>query len=214
MRIKAPAIAAVTIGFAIVLVWYFRSAPESTDAPEGVVERARAPSETVVAAPEPAHAAANVVADMPAPATEPVTAPTDGAPTLTPAPLPGETPVMPMAQLLESAQRQIPPALVQGEREFAAESVDANWAPGAEGSILSKFAEMPGLALISMQVECRSTMCRLQVASPNSPDAASRPFNILVDSIGLETRWKIAIIDPSGALQSVAYMRRESMAPE
>jgi hypothetical protein len=118
-----------------------------------------------------------------------------------------------MAQFLEALKQRAPPELVQGEQEFAAEIVDAAWAPGAEADILSRFAQMPGLAVISIQVECRSTMCRLQVASPSSRDAA-RPFNVLVDSIGLEARWRMAIVDPSGALQSVAYLRRAGDAPE
>lgn len=120
---------------------------------------------------------------------------------------------MPMAELLETRAEQVPPELVRGEREFAAEPVDASWAPSAEARILDAFAQMPGLALISLDVECRSTMCRLQAASPASQDGASRSFNILMDSSGLETRWQMAVIDPSGALQSVAYLRRVDVAP-
>lgn len=120
---------------------------------------------------------------------------------------------MPLAELLETRAEQVPPEIVRGERDFAAEPVDTSWAPSAEARILDAFAQMPGLALISLGVECRSTMCRLQAASPVSQDGASRSFNILVDSIGLGSRWRMAVIDPSGALQSVAYLRREDIAP-
>jgi len=119
-----------------------------------------------------------------------------------------------MAQLIESTNRErAPPELVEGERAFSAERVDATWAPGAEADILAKFAQMRGLALTSLQVECRSTMCRLQVASPISPDPARPPFNMIVNSIGFEPRWLMSVVD-SGTLQSVAYLPREEMVRE
>jgi hypothetical protein len=118
-----------------------------------------------------------------------------------------------MAQLIEARREPVPPELVEGERAFSAERVDATWAPGAEANILAKFAQMNGLALTSLQVECRSTMCRLQAASPISPDPARPPFNIIVDSIGFKPRWVMSVVD-SGAIQSVAYLPREDMAQE
>ena len=147
-----------------------------------------------------------------APAAVPVERSNEVRPAPPPASLPGETPVLPIAKLLEVLEQQAPPALIQGEREFAAEGVDVEWASGAEGEILSRVSQIPDLALISMQVECRSTMCRLQAASPISPAGGSRPFTTLVDSIGLEPRWIVAIPDASGALQLVAYLRRERMS--
>ena len=121
-----------------------------------------------------------------------------------------------MAQLLGDRQQEFPPELAEGEREFAAEPVDATWAPGAEADVLAKFAQMPGLKLIDLQVECRSTMCRLQLTQPSgapAPDGA-RPFNILLDSIGLEPRWMMAIGDRSSAMRSIAYLWRDGFAPE
>jgi hypothetical protein len=167
--------------------------------PEIVIETAMRPTDTTV--------------DTTARSAERVAAATPTAPATIPAPLPGATAVAPMAQLLEARQQTFPPELVQGERQFAAESVDTTWASGAEADILAKFAQMSGLALTSLQVECRSTMCRLQVASPISPNPASPPFNILVDSLDLEPRWMMAVVDASGTLRSVAYLWREGLAP-
>jgi hypothetical protein len=121
-----------------------------------------------------------------------------------------------MAQLLAEREKEFPPEVAAGEREFAAEPVDPTWAPGAEAEVLSKFAQMPGLKLIDLQVECRSTMCRLQLTQPTgAPDAGGgRPFNVLLDSIGHEPRWMMAIRDSSGAMRSIAYLWRDGFAPQ
>jgi hypothetical protein len=121
-----------------------------------------------------------------------------------------------MAQLLAEREKEFPPEVAEGEREFAAEPVDATWASGAEAEVLSKFAQMPGLKLIDLQVECRSTMCRLQLTQPSGgPDAVGgRPFNILLDSIGYQPRWMMAIGDRSGTMRSIAYLWRDGFAPE
>src|SRR5262249_14971893 len=143
---------------------------------------------------------------------------TTSAPTPPRAPLPGETPVMPMAQLLEG-RRDAPPVLVEGEREFATEPVDARWAPGAEANLLGKVAQLPRLALTGLRAECRSTMCRLQLVLPKTSglgplsSAADQPVNFS-SSLGLEPRWVIAIQDPSGTRQMVAYLWREGLATD
>jgi hypothetical protein len=102
--------------------------------------------------------------------------------------------------------------MAEGEREFAAEPVDATWASGAEAKLLSKYAEMPNLKLIYLQVECRSTMCRLQLTQPSAPGGGPQPFNLLRDSTGLEPRWMIAIGGPGGSMKSVAYLWRDGFA--
>jgi hypothetical protein len=81
---------------------------------------------------------------------------------------------------------------------------------------LAKFAQMPRLTLIGLQVECRSTMCRLELLQPDGAPAAdgSRPFNILLDSVGLEPRWLMAIQGRTGPMRSVAYLWREGFAPQ
>jgi hypothetical protein len=120
----------------------------------------------------------------------------------------------------------IPPGLTQGELEFAAEPVDGDWAPGAEADLLAKLAQVPNLRLIDVQVECRSTMCRLQLTQPVDPPAESgpreralslegrpRPFNLLNDSIGLEPRWMMVVGDGTGPMRSVAYLWRAGFAP-
>jgi hypothetical protein len=210
----APAIGGAAIALAVVLVSWFRPEPESSvipdDAPaaappESVAERAdrRAP-----VAEEPAAVADAARGSAVQSAANPVQTPEA-------APLPGQVPATPMTQLFANRQEP-PPALAEGERAFVAEPIDATWAPGAEADLLAKFAQMPGLKLIDLNVECRSTMCRLQLTQPSGgpePDGG-RPFNILLDEIGYEPRWMMAIAERSGPMRSIAYLWREGFAPE
>ena len=217
MRITAPAVGGSAIAVAVALVWLFR--PESEPAPIAVDNAVTPPPNEP--APEPA---ARATARAETPPVVPNRAVQDGVadsagsarPVTEAAPLPGHPPPTPMAQLLAEREQEFPPEVAEGEREFAAEPVDAAWAPAAEAEVLSKFAQMPGLKLLDLQIECRSTMCRLQLTQPTgAPDAAgARPFNILLDSIGYKPRWMMAIRDRSGALRSIAYLWRDGFAPQ
>ena len=208
MRVAAPAIGGAAIAVAVALVWLFR--PEPSAAPdEAPAEPAAAPAERGTPA---AEAPAAVAPAAPAPVAQSAANP---APTPEVAPLPGQAPATPMMQLFAN-QREPPPALAEGEREFAAEPIDATWAAGAEADVLAVFAQMPGLKLIDLQVECRSTMCRLQITQPGGgpePDGR-RPFNILLDEIGYEPRWMMAIQERAGPMRSIAYLWRDGFAPE
>jgi hypothetical protein len=217
MRITAPAIGGSAIAVAVALVWLFR--PASDPEPMAVDNAVTAPPADGAAEPAERETARTemppvmrnrVVQDSVAESAR------SAAEVPEAAPLPGHPPPTPMAQLLAEREQEFPPEVAEGEREFAAEPVDATWAPAAEAEVLSKFAQMPGLKLLDLQVECRSTMCRLQLIQPTgAPDAAgARPFNILLDSIGYDPRWMMAIRDRSGALRSIAYLWRDGFAPQ
>jgi hypothetical protein len=129
-----------------------------------------------------------------------------------------------MAQMLADRQQNVivrddanagafPPGLVEGERAFAAEPIDGSWAPGAEATLLAKFAQMPGLELIDLDVECRSTMCRFVLTQPTGPARAGSPdpWAILRQELGMKPRWMMSIVDRPGApsSKSIAYLWRE-----
>lgn len=223
MRIAAPAIGGAAVVLALALVWYWGPDAELPLVPDGQPRAVE--GEPAVAAPATPVARSSAPAD--ALLAESIAA---SAPTPERAPLPGETPATPMTQMIADRQHNvimrqtegstgIPPGLTQGELEFAAEPVDAAWAPGAEADLLAKFAQMPGLKLIDIQVECRSTMCRLELTQPREPPAEGRaasnpaPFNLLHGSIeGVEARWMMVIGDGTGPTRSVAYLWREGFA--
>ncbi|HWN39455.1 MAG TPA: hypothetical protein VNP02_13215 [Gammaproteobacteria bacterium] len=209
MRASAPAIVGAAVVLAAALVWYLRPGTTPPFVPDGEASLPQptpvAPARAAQAEPPAADAAQRSAARVVETGTSP-------ARTLERAPLPGETPSTPMANLITERTRNVPPQMAEGEREFAAEPVDATWASGAEAKLLAKFAEMPNLKLIDLQVECRSTMCRLQLTQPSAPGGGPQPFNLLRDSTGLEPRWMIAIGGPGGSMKSVAYLWRDGFA--
>jgi hypothetical protein len=108
----------------------------------------------------------------------------------------------------------LPAELVMGEQEFAREPIDATWAPGAEADLLAAFAQMPGLELIDLQVECRSTMCRLELTQPRSApgEPGTPPLEALLEPIDMQPRWIMGVVDgPFGSapLKSFAYLWRD-----
>jgi hypothetical protein len=197
MRVTAQIVSGATVGVAVALVWYFRPQPESSLAPDAPELPAPAEDIAVPRVDElsPAEAAPEASA---APGNESAVA---AAPAPPRSPLPGETPTTPMTQMLADRQHNVivrddpaagrfPPGLAEGEREFAAEPIDATWAPGAEADLLAKIAQMPGLKLIDLQVQCRSTMCQLQLTQPPATPRQEglTPFTILNDEIDLTPR--------------------------
>ena len=208
MRPRGPAIVGAAVALAALLVWYLRPHAEAPSAQRN--ETTRSPP-TARDNSLPARA---LDPDHVTPRRGTLAVETAPAPTPERAPLPGETPSTPMANLRAERQRDVPPQVAEGEREFAAEPVDTAWAPGAEAAMLAKFAQMPGLKLIDLQVECRSTMCRLQLTQPGTPDGSRQAFSLLRDSVGLTPRWMMVVPQPGGGMKSVAYLWRDGFAPQ
>jgi hypothetical protein len=213
MRPKALAIGASVLALLVAGVRYWRPAPETADGAartEGVAPTR--PADDVSAITARAAESPDITPSVTAPDVGPTSAPLESPPS----PLPGQTAPTPMVELLEAQQHTFPEGLLDNERAFAAESIDATWAPAAEARILDRIAQLSGLQLTGLQVECRSTMCRLQIALPGrsggaagAPDSPASLFN----SLGLEPRWVIATVDASQTVQSVVYLWREGMQP-
>jgi hypothetical protein len=218
----APAIGGAAVVLAVAVVWLFQPAPQV--------------ARDLDVDPEPvAQSAPVAVARTAMPAVEPAAPPTAGsepaasAPsTAERSPLPGERPTTPMADLVAERQnmiqragpgvpgdRRLPENIAAVELEFGAEPVDRTWAPSAEAAVFAAFAAIPGLKLIDSQVECRSTMCRVQLTQPGSAvtNGERAPFNILRDSIGLTPRWMMMSGAGTTSLRSVGYFWREGFAP-
>ena len=120
--------------------------------------------------------------------------------------LPDRVTLRPMEQKAQSARALQDPELTSIEIAFAAEPVDPLWATGVERSILGQLAQA-NLQLVTMQVECRTSMCRVQLMEPpsKSPDMAA--FRDLV-RFGLDV-WRMQNLgNQSGATTTVAYLAR------
>ena len=121
--------------------------------------------------------------------------------------LPDQVALTPMEQKAQSARALQDPELTSIENAFAAERVDPLWATGMEGNILGQIAQA-NLQLVTMQVECRTSMCRVQLMErpSKSPDMAA--FRDLVRGFGLDV-WRMQNLgNQSGATTTVAYLAR------
>lgn len=99
-------------------------------------------------------------------------------------------------------------------RQFAAEVDDPNWSVATETHIFSEISQATGLSAGDIQVDCRTTMCRVLLTKPASTPSPRYPgFNDLVDSFGLETVWLLALPDENGTPVNFAYVRRPGTPP-
>jgi len=187
----------IAIAVLIVVVWLLPWYLE----PDGQIQ-VPPPIAPVVATPEngstPATADAPALSDQPA-ASDPVEPPVL---------LPDQVSLTPMEQKAQSARALIDPGLASIEKAFAAEAVDPLWASGMEGNVLSHIAQAKSLQLVTMQVECRTSMCRVQLVEPPSKRPDMNAFQDLVRGFGLDV-WRMqGFGNQNGATTTVAYLAR------
>ena len=104
------------------------------------------------------------------------------------------------------------PEILETERAFAAEAVDPRWSAETEAHILGEIAQVTGLKLVTLQVECKTTLCRLHVAQQELRNGPS-PILEIVARLGMKTRWVVSTQDRNGVPASLAYLERGSAAP-
>ena len=186
----------IAIAVLIVLVWLIPYDPQ----PDGQIQ-VPPPVAPVAATPEsgstPATNSAPVLPGQPA-ANDPVEPPVL---------LPDQVALTPMEQKARSARALQDPELTSIEMAFAAEPVDPLWATGVERNILGQLAQA-NLRLVTMQVECRTSMCRVQLVEPPSKSPDMRAFQDLVRGFGLDV-WRMeGSRNQNGATTTVAYLAR------
>ena len=197
MRVSVVVVSALTVGLAVAIVWYFGPGSQTSEESTHVVRAL--PFESGDGASRSPRAA-ETTADVPKPTAESAPDAIRSAP-VAPATVPGYTP---------PTLEQMPRSAEEGERVFSAESADPTWAPGAESNILGRFSRVNGLALNALQVECRTTMCKLQVAAPKSPSGRGPDiFDFFNNSLGIQPRWVQIVVDDAGMMQWFAYVGRD-----
>jgi hypothetical protein len=127
--------------------------------------------------------------------------------------LPQPSPPAPITEALDDLRLPPIPELRETERAFAAEAVDPRWSPEAEAHILGEIAQVTGLKLITLRVECKTTLCRLHVAQQELPKGPG-PILDIVARLGMKTRWVISSEDGNGVPTSLAYLERGSAAAD
>jgi len=101
------------------------------------------------------------------------------------------------------------------ERDFANESRDPEWSAGMEGRILAEISQLSGLAAYLIEVDCRTTRCRLQLILPANPtrslefaNSSANPLQTnLAEAVNLETEL-VLVMGESGTSVFLTYLRR------
>ena len=141
-------------------------------------------------------------------------APTEPQPVPAPFPTPGRYASMSAALADHDVppERRMPalPELLETDRAFAAESVDPAWSTATEAGVLGRIAEIPGAAYVSLNVECRTTLCLMQFVESATPAPNSGIADIakLVEPQGLKSLWMFGIRVRGGAPLGIAYLQR------
>ena len=187
----------IAIAVLIVLVWLIPYDPQP-DSPVQVPP----PVAPVEAAPK----------DRSTPATADVPAFSDQPTASDPVEPPAQVALTPMQQKARSFQFLADPGLAGIELAFAAERVDPLWATGMEGHILGQLAQA-NLQLVTMRVECRTSMCRIQLVEPPTKRPDPGTFHELVRDLGLDV-WRVnAFVDQNGTPSLVAHLARREPTP-
>jgi hypothetical protein len=193
----------IAIAVLIVLVWLIPWDLQPDDQ-----RQVPPPVAPVIATPEsgstPATDNASVLSDQTA-ANDPVEPPV---------PLRNQAALSPMAQKAVSWWSLQDPGLDGIDQAFAAEPVDPSWATGMEGNILGQLAQA-NLQLVTMQVECRTSLCRVQLIYPPSKPRDAGAFHDLVRGFSLDV-WRVnGFVDQNGTSTLVAHLARPGcMSPD
>ncbi len=115
-----------------------------------------------------------------------------------------------------TVERSMDAALRKTERAFDAESVDSLWSLPTEGRILGEIAQITGLEALTVQVQCRTTMCRIELAErgqlePGRILPANAAFGRLVLGLDQQPLWIMTAVDRYGTPSSLAYVARDHL---
>jgi hypothetical protein len=205
MRVNAVAIAmfAGAIGIGVLAFNLLRS-----DAPAGktsAVVSASGPDERPTAVLQDKAGDAEARPPQAAPSESSVPLPHPGSASSTTQAPEGASPADPMTESAEA------------EKVFAAEAVDPAWAAGMEATLYEQIGEIAGKDLVTVNTECRTTLCRLQVtqrvpmqAGRNSDESPAMydMYEKLFARLGFESRSITSTSDGTGLVTSVVYLPR------
>ena len=107
-------------------------------------------------------------------------------------------------------------ALQKTEHAFDAEQTDPLWSQGMETRILSQIAQIPGLEVLTVQVRCRTSMCRIELTEPGQLEPgrllpANAAFGRLVLGLDHQPLWIMSLVDRYGTPTSLAYLARDHL---
>ena len=106
------------------------------------------------------------------------------------------------------------PEFAETVRALAAEDEDPSWSEATETRISRVISQASRLGASDIQVDCRSTMCRVQLTDArSSADTAYAELDDLVAVTGLPMLWLWTATDDDSAPVYLTYLQRPVMFP-
>jgi hypothetical protein len=105
------------------------------------------------------------------------------------------------------------PGLVGVEQKFKQEGTDPLWSRRMESQILDQVARVSGLSLVTLNAECRETICRVKLVYPPRTNALSslEQLKPLAKQLGFGDIVEAATIGEDGVPMSLVYLQREGV---
>ena len=133
-------------------------------------------------------------------------------------PAPATTPAI-VLQMVDQRGLTVLPIFRENEKAFMSEPPDPLWSRTREAEILGQLAQVSGVRLSTVEVECRTSMCRLQFTQnvANGSDehrGVPSPFYAeLLARLGYEQMIRPGMArDNAGTVTSLAYLPRDEKA--
>jgi hypothetical protein len=130
-------------------------------------------------------------------------------------PAPATTPAI-VLQMVDQRALRVLPSVRENEKAFVIEPLDPLWSRTREAEILGQLAQVGGARLSTVEVECRTSMCRLQFTQnvANGSDehrGVPSPFYAeLLARLGYEQMIRpVMARDNAGTVASLAYLPRQ-----
>ena len=103
------------------------------------------------------------------------------------------------------------PEFVELEQRFSIEVADEDWSNGMEARILTEVSQITDLKLVSLDAECRQTVCRLKFFHPSGTNALSALDKLkpIAKEIGFGHVVEVATLGADGVPISLLYFERE-----
>ncbi|HUF72279.1 MAG TPA: hypothetical protein VMR74_05205 [Gammaproteobacteria bacterium] len=104
------------------------------------------------------------------------------------------------------------PGLVDMELQFRTEGTDTDWSRLMESRIFDQVSQVSGISLVTIEAECRETICRIKLFYPPNANALSslEQLKPLATQLGFSHVVEAATIDENDVPMSLLYLQREA----
>lgn len=102
------------------------------------------------------------------------------------------------------------PGFQELESLFTAERADPSWADGMEARILDRIARIADIQLVTVDAECRETICRVKLFYPPGTNSLASRDELLpiASQIGLSRMVDVVTIGDDDVPISLLYLQR------